>query len=104
MEKVFQIAPNRVPHHKVVQFIETGIFFVLQLVDKGTKKNGLLNRKARANAPLPSTVFFSSGIVQEIIVRAHTHTDTQKHSSHISYRTTTYPIGQTAPGLTQDVW
>lgn len=79
MEKVFQIAPNRVPHHKVVQFIETGIFFVLQLVDKGTKKNGLLNRKARANAPLPSTVFFHQELCRRLLC-ARTHIQTPRNT------------------------
>jgi len=53
MEKVFQIAPNRVPHHKAVQFVEIGVFSVFQLALKETKKNELFKMKARA-----SNVFF----------------------------------------------
>lgn len=102
MEKGFQIAPNRVPHHKVVQFIETGIFSVFQLVDKETKKNELLKRKAGANTPLPSNVFFHQELCRRLL-HTHTHTDMQEHHSHISCQTTSYPVGQTAPGLMQHV-
>lgn len=42
MLTVFQVAPTRVPHHKIVQFIGTGIFSLFQLIDKETMKNELL--------------------------------------------------------------
>lgn len=74
MEKVFQIAPNRVPHHKVVQFTEIGIFSEFKLAGKETKKNELLKRKARANAPLPSDVFFHQELCRRLL-RTRTHTD-----------------------------
>lgn len=83
MGKVILITPSRVPHPKVVQFIETGIFSLFQLVDKETKKNELLKRKCRANTPLPSNAFFSSGIVQEIIACTHTYRHTETQFSYI---------------------